>query len=505
LPTLRDADRNSLTNGIAQYLPTATLRTKLDDIAELDDAEEEAYAITRLLSLVTGASVGGAIRRIAQGAGIIEESYLEWPTFGTARAYGNSALIRNHPELADALRVFMSTAMAPFRAQDEELALSRVVGYLEQARSNSVADVRIALCVFALETLTHRLCLREGLTAEQLSKMNIQQKLNRARKGMGMDFIDKDLADDTRDTVRNPLLHTGEIPGLSMAERATWYDNLYALAFKMLLILLTYKGRFFDLSNNWSVTTAPVYPPVRLMELTNGAKIDIASYDCDYVQARRFVTSFRAVWDRLPEVAQVILQRHWMAGNRSLSVLLTEKDPPWGGRGRGYASSSPDGTGLFCWSEVLPRIDDDTLATTIAHELGHMAFIAIGEPAHQARKNRDAEWLIAELLRTPRWNFNQKAADEWMFRNLDTDERPAPLRDQPLGGTELARKQQDYDQEMQRDAPAREKYRDEQIRYFQVVVGTCSPEVAEIVRTDPDRLGRILRGEEPEPTPQQQA
>ena len=48
---------------------------------------------------------------------------------------------------------------------------ARVIGYLEQARSNNVADIRIALCVFALEALTHRLCLRDGLSAEQIAKM----------------------------------------------------------------------------------------------------------------------------------------------------------------------------------------------------------------------------------------------------------------------------------------------------------------------------------------------
>src|SRR5207244_3313664 len=104
----------------------------------------------------------------------------------------------NGPELADSLRSFMTVAVAPYCAQDNDLGLSRVIGYLEQARSNNVADIRLALCVFALEALTHRLCLRDGLTPEQLSKMNIQQKLNRVRNRMGMVFIDKDLAEDTR-------------------------------------------------------------------------------------------------------------------------------------------------------------------------------------------------------------------------------------------------------------------------------------------------------------------
>ncbi|MBY0588903.1 hypothetical protein K2X85_17155 [bacterium] len=257
LPTFRKADIDNLSNGIVQMLPTATLATTVNSAAELADAEDEAFAITRLLSLVTGSSVSGARQRILQAGEVTDETYLEWAKFGTSRTYRNHGLICNCPELADSLRSFMTTAIAPYRAQDNDLGLSRVIGYLEQARSNNVADIRVALCVFALEALTHRLCLRDGLTPDQLSKMNIQQKMNRCRNRMGMSFIDKKMAEEARDTVRNPLLHTGEIPGLSTMEKEKWYDDLYALAFKMLLFLLGYKGRWFDLSDKWKVVSAP--------------------------------------------------------------------------------------------------------------------------------------------------------------------------------------------------------------------------------------------------------
>jgi hypothetical protein len=74
---------------------------------------------------------------------------------------------------------------------------------------------------------------------------------------MGMGFIDKKFAEEARETVRNPLLHTGEIPGLTMQEKAEWYDDLYALSFKMLLFILSYKGKWFDLSDLWNVVDAP--------------------------------------------------------------------------------------------------------------------------------------------------------------------------------------------------------------------------------------------------------
>jgi hypothetical protein len=194
---------------------------------------------------------------MSQAGATVEETYMDWAIFGTAYHYNNHALICNCPQMGGALREFMGVSVAPFRAQDNQLALSTVINYLEQARGNKVADIRIALCVLALESLTHRLCLRDGLTEKQLLTMNIQQKLNRARNNLGMGFIDKKFAEEARETVRNPLLHTGQISGLSMQEKMEWYDDLYALAFKMLLFLLSYKGKWFDLSDGWKVVDAP--------------------------------------------------------------------------------------------------------------------------------------------------------------------------------------------------------------------------------------------------------
>jgi hypothetical protein len=42
-----------------------------------------------------------------------------------------------------------------------------------------------------------------------------------------------------------------------MPEKVKWYDDLYALAFKMMLFLLGYKGKWFDLSDQWKVVNAP--------------------------------------------------------------------------------------------------------------------------------------------------------------------------------------------------------------------------------------------------------
>lgn len=122
-------------------------------------------------------------------------------------------------------------------------------------------------------------------------------------------------------------------------------------------------------------------PPIRLIDLAEGVSVTITGYDCAQAQAERFALGFRAVWDGLPDIVRAVLRRHWTTGGRALSVVLTEAPPPWG-RHLGFASSSPDGAGLYCWSGVLARIPEAHLRTDVAHELGHMTFIALGEPGH---------------------------------------------------------------------------------------------------------------------------
>jgi hypothetical protein len=251
LPAFRDKDREDLRHGIVRSLPTATLSTALGNSSELQDANDEAYAVTRLLSFASGSSVGGGVRCLSLGGNLSEESFLEWPTFGTAEHFENHALIDNHPQLAGALRSFLAATVTAYRTHDAVLGLSRAIGYLEQAHSSNVIDVRLALSVFGLEALTHRLCLQNGLTEDQLAGMNIQSKLNRARNHMGMNFIDRRFAEDTREDVRNPMMHTGEIPDLSIQEKVRWSTELYTLAFKMLMFLLGYAGNWFDPTRSW--------------------------------------------------------------------------------------------------------------------------------------------------------------------------------------------------------------------------------------------------------------
>ncbi len=251
------ADTNDLKVGAVRALPTAILSTDIPDMASLEEAEREAYAITRLLSLASGASVGGVSRRVVRADTLVGESYMEWAMFGGSEGYEEFALIQNHAFLPTALRDFLGQCVESYLAQEKDLALSVVIGYLEQARSNRIIDIRLALTIFALEALTHRLCLLDGMTEQQLENQSIEQKLNRLRGRRRMGFIDKRFAGDARKNVRNPLLHTGQIPSLTMPEKVEWFGDLYALAFKMLLFLLGYRGKWLDLSRAYAPVDSP--------------------------------------------------------------------------------------------------------------------------------------------------------------------------------------------------------------------------------------------------------
>lgn len=241
-------------------------------------------------------------------------------------------------------------------------------------------------------------------------------------------------------------------------------------------------------------------PPMELITLADGTKIEITRFDCAPAQVQRFVRCFQLVWGRLCDIVQVMLDRHWRKSG--LSVVLTNADPAWGKRKKGFASAKPDGTGLFFWAEALNRIPDEVLLVDIAHELGHITFIVIGEPAHKTGDMR-SEWLIAELL--PEWTFNQDLADDWKLRHIDFDEDEPRWRAMALTEEEFEPQRLKNLETKQSKVRDRIEYREQVPLYYRVATGTCSPELTAIARTDPDRLGRILRREEPDPSLEKEA
>lgn len=145
LPNFRDAEMAALLHGVVKVLPTAELVTEIDSVSEMPMTEAEAYAVTRLLSLATGGSVGGGVWRVYQHQRLLQEAYFEWPLFGGIECVSFATAVTNDGMPGWSLTQFMNETVGPFLAQDAELCLTHTIGYLEQARTTPVIEARVVL------------------------------------------------------------------------------------------------------------------------------------------------------------------------------------------------------------------------------------------------------------------------------------------------------------------------------------------------------------------------
>jgi hypothetical protein len=207
--------------------------------------------------------------------------------------------------------------------------------------------------------------------------------------------------------------------------------------------------------------------PILLMTLNSGKEVRSTEYDCaPSLVLNKVQSAFVAAWAAISDSARGILEEHWDDG---MPVTLVWESRDWAKPNFGFATTGPGGKSMFCWSEVLKDIPHSVLVTTFAHEMGHMAFIAIAEPAHAEKKNKEAEYLIAELL--PEWMLNQQEADLWLIENFNDYESPLERRENPLSKELLEPRRKDYQKKMQNAAPARAKYRASVQKYFDRVAG----------------------------------
>ncbi len=246
---------DDLKSGLVSFLPTATMEIPLDSITNPKEFDDEAEAITRLLTLATGIATTWVVREVRSG----ERSVQQWfePRGLSTNAEGKSRYeaISNLTDVS-ALRIFLEETLSKFQKLESSLRLSEVMDYIEQARHQQVIQVRIAILVLCLELLSYQWCLRNGSTKDQLSDKNIVSKLKDLRKTFR--FIEKRFTDDAlRSDIRNPLIHSGQIPLMSFDELVKWADDLYVLALRILLCTLGYTGKFNDLTQGMNLVATP--------------------------------------------------------------------------------------------------------------------------------------------------------------------------------------------------------------------------------------------------------
>jgi len=246
---------DDLDSGVARYLPVSLAQAKLPNLDTLARADAEMDDLCWLASLCSGVATTWCMRQIKSGNNLLEISvFNKCPSTDAAGKIGYnvfSSLAAEYP------RVFLADALPNFQRSKAELKLEKVVNYVELAREQKVVELKIATSVLCLELLTYQCCLKAGRTPENLEGKNLVNKLSDLRKYFR--FIDKKFTDDVlRGGIRNPLLHTGQIPLMNFQELSDWADGLYSLTVKMLFCILGYHGKYRDNSQGNALVDAPM-------------------------------------------------------------------------------------------------------------------------------------------------------------------------------------------------------------------------------------------------------
>lgn len=147
---------------------------------------------------------------------------------------------------------------------------------------------------------------------------------------------------------------------------------------------------------------------------------------CGPDDVARFVPFFQLVWNRLPGRVRRILQSHWATRPGSPQIQLHSF-------GRVSAGNARSGGHDIRFNIDLLRIMPDEYSTTaIAHELGHVFFLAVGEHWHAEDVIILDPFLhiwsceLINLELTRRWAYKQDEFSEWL--NCEVSDKGPYLR-----------------------------------------------------------------------------
>lgn len=157
--------------------------------------------------------------------------------------------------------------------------------------------------------------------------------------------------------------------------------------------------------------------------LAPGIALDTSA--CGPGDVARFVPLFQLVWNHLPEDVRHILQSHWSTQPGSPQIRLQSFGYNSGGNARSKGHDLRFNTDLF---KIMP---DWCGTAVIAHELGHIFFLATNEKCHaEAETSREfvpgwaCELINCELTR--RWGYKQDELNEWL--NCEVSDKGPYLR-----------------------------------------------------------------------------
>jgi hypothetical protein len=255
LDSIEKEHLEALRSGLVSVLPTATIGTEIEAQIPPEEHDCEAESISRLMSLGTGIATRWGARQIWQDGALVQEMFVRRTLTTTAEDKSRYDLLSNIEE--PNLENFLASCVTSYRAAETSLCLNTVTAYLEQARHEKNPELKLAALLLALETLSYNWCLRDGLSTQQLENIHLQDKLLRMRKRR-FHFIEKELANhELRKGLRNPLIHSGQIPMMTPEGKLVWSHSLYDLSLRILFCELGYRGHYRDLTKGLVTVAAP--------------------------------------------------------------------------------------------------------------------------------------------------------------------------------------------------------------------------------------------------------
>lgn len=160
-----------------------------------------------------------------------------------------------------------------------------------------------------------------------------------------------------------------------------------------------------------------------VFDLVDG--LTVSCNECDPKVAESFVTAFRSTWASLPKVVRHIVGEFL---KEQRSEILFE---PYQGTSAGDVD--PQGKKLRYKSDVfaISREDKPEFSNVIiAHELGHVFFIALGERLHAKQIERFSRESITWHLHTL-WGFPITQLWNWLQQDVEFKSGEASRRDVP--------------------------------------------------------------------------
>jgi hypothetical protein len=201
-----------------------------------------------------------------------------------------------------------------------------------------------------------------------------------------------------------------------------------------------------DVNNYPSKGNLSYRKPIQLFKYSNDFIVELEDYECSEASAVNLCNAFEYVLNEIPKIASGKVLQHWQEGIGSPHVWILN-EPEWKKGAQGVAATSNDGLSLYFLSSFVDGLPKDILRGTIAHELGHVLFIALGEENHKSSNGsqRDTnqttrqlnsmkrEYLVWKLME--KWGFDQSALDlhikEWGGIESGEKEDPQGIGDSP--------------------------------------------------------------------------